>query len=332
MQDYRFIFILIIVLVTLFFLFYCYVINKKSSLYEDKFNSFALPSNSNSRSLLDLINDILWKFIRLISEILSKSKILSMHSKSFDIYVTYSDNQKVKGIDILSIKILFALVMFITTFILSIINFIDVTYLFVVLISVFAYFVPNYVLDVKYNSISKNVNNDIISAIMILNTSLKSGKSINEATYIVSKELDGAISNEFLKISKDISYGIDVTEAFNRFYNRVSLDSTKFISETLLIYKNLGSNLINVFDYIEKELVNNSKTDKNLLSTTIEARFIYKLVLILPFLVFVCFSIIDTSLFISIFINPTGAFILIAIIALYILYIVLMKMVMQVKL
>ena len=116
MQGLKIYFVVSIVLVLIVSALYLFLLSIRTNKMNKKFANFALSSTNNSVSFFDKIYNLLWGILKLFSNLLSKSKLLSFYSKRFDRYVAYND-KKVKGIDYLTIKILLAFITFIISFV-----------------------------------------------------------------------------------------------------------------------------------------------------------------------------------------------------------------------
>lgn len=60
----------------------------------------------------------------------------------------------------------------------------------------------------------KQIEQDLLNAIIIMNNAFRSGRSTMQAIEIVSKELKGPIAQEFKKMHLEISYGLSLDVVF----------------------------------------------------------------------------------------------------------------------
>ncbi|MGM9834315.1 MAG: type II secretion system F family protein [Bacilli bacterium] len=328
MQDFRTLFLFLIVIFVLYVIFFIIVVNRRTSKYIHKFHSFALSNNTQKQSILDSLNSVLWKIINFFSLIFSKSKLLTLHSKSFDKYIAYEDEEKIKGLDLLSAKLVLSFGFFIGTLILSLLDIIDIPYIGIVFMGLFAYFVPNFILNIRFSKKKENVLKDILDAVYIINTSLKNKESIYRAVDLVVSELDGAICDEFKKISRDLEFGLSICEAFKRFDNRMKLDVTGFISEILDIYSN--EELTLQFNYIESVIATKFSLKKEAEVCCFGVKILVRIILFIPMIIgFILLFNPDYAK--QIFDNIFGIYNSIAFIALISLYSVIAYKVLEVK-
>lgn len=318
MQNFRTLFLFLMVCAVLYVLFFIIVINKRTNKFVHKFRNFALSNDTVKHSILDSLNIIIWKIIRVFSSLFSKSKLLMLQSKSFDKYILYEDEDRIRSIDLLTSKILLSFIFFILMLVLCLFDLINIPYSAILLISIVAYFIPNLILNIRFNHKKENVLNDILDALTIISTALNNGESIYKAIELVITSLDGAICDEFKKISSDLDYGLSINEAFNRFNVRMSLDVTNFICEILNIFNN-NTNLKDVFSYIEKVLTIKVNLKKEEEIKCIGVKILIYIILFIP-LILGCFLILNPDLAKAILNNIRGigiSFILISLVSLY---------------
>ena len=330
MQELRIIVTSVCVFILFVLCFVLYFVNRKTKKYDKKFSRFALSTRDESNSILDGINSFLWGIVHFISRFFEKSKLLHFHSKSFDKYISYSDSTKVKAIDILTIKLCCFFLSFFVFLLLSLTKVIEIHYSLIVFFAFVFYFLPNFILRIKYTSKRKAINQDIVSDVIIINSALKNGTSIVNAIELVSVELDGSIGDEFKKMAMDIRYGISVVDAFKRFDERVGIESTYLITHVLSMVDEVGSNAIAVFGYIEEVLLERQSLENELESVTAGARFFYKFSCILPFAFTIGLLLWNKDKIAALFPSAIGFALIIVLLFSYILYITLMKLIAKV--
>jgi len=156
--------------------------------------------------------------------------------------------------------------------------------------------------------------------------------SIIQAIEIVKNELEGAIGDEFKKIYLDMSYGLTIETVFDRFYKRVKLDDAKFITTSLTLLNKTGGNIVKVFKSIEREFFDKKKLNDELKMATSSSVFVYKLLLVIPFIVCFLIFILNPSYFNPLFKTQIGLLVLILILLLYLMYAIIIKRIMRVEL
>ena len=163
-----------------------------------------------------------------------------------------------------------------------------------------------------------------------MNNAFKSGMNIIQAVDIVIMELDGPIKDEFKKISMDIQYGLSLEIVFERFYNRVKLDSVKYITSSLSLINKTGGNIVKIFSAIEKNFYDKKKLTDELNSLTASSIFMFRLLVFMPIILFILLLTLNKEYFMPLIATNLGRIVMLVIILLYIIYIFIIKRIMKV--
>lgn len=297
-----------------------------------RFDAFSMKSNNEHEiSFLDDFNIRLWLRIKKISKILIQSHVCMDYAKHYEKYIEFEEKDQKESIDFITIKLLigflFVFLYFLTTF-LRLSNTNPMVYLLTFLIG---FFLLDIVLVINFKKKKREVEEDLLKAIIIMNNSFKSGKNIMQAISTVKNELDGPIADEFKKIYLDITYGLSLEVVFGRFYDRVKLEDAKYIASSLTLLNKTGGNIVEVFATIEKSFFNKKKMHDELNSLTAASVFVFRILTILPIVFSLVIFILNPTYFHPLFQTPLGILLLLLILILYISYIVTIKKVLKVK-
>ena len=319
--------ILIMISIILFLIKYI-----KSIRLEKRFSKYTINSSLNkSISLFDNLDIQYDDFINKMSNKLSKINIMNNISKKYSKYITpFNLNQNT--MNVVSNKIVLG---FVFVFLMIIINLFrsKLTQPVEMLLPfILGYFVLDIIYIFKFALYKKKIENDILSAITIMNNAFKSGRSIIQAIDLVGNELNGPISSEFKKISMEIKLGLDIEVAFKRFAERIDLEEAVYITSSISVLNKTGGNIIKVFNSIEKTLFNKKKLSEELKALTSSSKMITYALILVPIVFAIFLSIIDKTFFMPLFNNPLGIAILILMLILYITYIIIVNKVMKVRL
>ncbi len=311
------------------------VINYLLRLYrtlklEKRISNFAISSNQDIElSLFDKLTQYINNIIKKISKSISKSSFLTSYSEN---YQKYQSNPNSKNaIDYISIKILLSIIMLIIYLFAIIIGYQHFNILILIIIFLIGFYIPDIYLKINYSKKRKRIEEDLLKAIIIMNSAFESGRNIMQAVEVVKNELDGPIKDEFAKIYLDITYGLSIDMVFNRFYERVKLEEVKYITSSLTLLNKTGGDIIKVFSVIEKSIYERKNLKNELHSLTASSRFVFKLLVALPPIFTFLIYILNPSYFAPLVTNTLGIIILIFIILLYIIYIFIIKKVLEVK-
>ena len=300
---------------------------------EKRIAKFSVNSvKDDNVSFFDKMAELIWLVVKKLSKGLKKSTFLQQYGEKYNKYILYEERDKKEGIDYVSFKVLIGIgVLF-----LSIVSWafykIHLDLMFFLIIFLISFFIPDIILNIEFNKKRKKVEEDLLKAIIIMNNAFQSGRNIMQAIEIVKNELDGPIADEFKKIYLDMNYGLSLDVVFERFYERVKLEDAKYITATLTLLNKTGGNVTKVFKMIEKSIFERKSLKNELESLTAASRFVFKMLIFLPIIFVIVIFVLNPSYFTPMFTTPLGIIILVFTILLYILYILIIKKVLEVEL
>lgn len=322
----------IVIILIVLFVIYTIIKNLKSYEYEKKFSDFSLLSNKDTEiSFFDRLHINFWTIVRKISNALKHSVVIKNHSKKYDDDVIYNNKNIKDGLDYISIKILIGLSLSVLYLITVFLQYSKFDFMKILIVFIIGYLLPNTVITYSRHKRKERIEEDLLKAIIIMNNSFKSGRNIMQAIETVKTELDGPIAREFEKISLDISYGLSLDTVFNRFYNRVKTEDAKYIASSLTLLNKTGGNIVKVFSMIEQSFFDKKKLKNELSSLTASSVFVFRVLISFPPLFVIVISILNSGYFKVLYTTIFGGFILIIILALYILYILVIRKALKVE-
>lgn len=299
---------------------------------EKRIGQFAIVSkNDYEVSLFDGFWNFILKIIKKISKMFEKSEILKKYASHYQKYITYEQQEKYSALDYIAMKFMLASSIIILYIITCIFSYKPIEFFVVILLFCFGFFLIDVYLHILFIKKRKRIEEDLLKAIIIMNSAFQSGRSIMQAVEVVKNELDGPIQDEFKKIYLDITYGLSLEVVFERFYERVKIEDAKYITSSLSLLNKTGGDIIKVFSVIEKSIFQRKNLKNELQSLTSASRFVFKLLVALPLIFSMIIFILNPTYFKPLFTNPLGIFTFIIILSLYILYIIIIKKVLTVK-
>lgn len=285
----------------------------------------------HSESILDKIALKVRGLSYRISDSIDRFDIFRNASKRYQKYVDAFSKGNYSALDFISTKIM-------TSFV-FLLSFIVIQTLRFKFLNIYEFFIPviigYYLLDIiyayRYYKYRKKIEKDLLQAIIIMNNCFKSGRSITQAINLVAEQLDGAIADEFKKMSLEISFGLEIEVVFKRFADRIKLDEAAYLTSSLSVLNKTGGNIIKVFTSIEKTLFNRQKLNLEMKSLTGSSKVIMYVLTIMPILFVLIISFINKDYFKPLFTSTLGFIIIGIILALYILYIIVVRKIMKVR-
>lgn len=304
----------------------------KAARLEKRFSKFSVNIiKDNELSLFDKLYKFYNKVKKDLSKILYKLKIFNDYSKKYE---KYCDNTRIireDPMDYISKKILFGFAMITIIIVSDVFQYKNITILQIMISFLLGFFIPDILLLSKNKMRKRQIEKDMLKAIIIMNNSFKSGLSIMQAIYMVSHELDGPISEEFKKMYIDLSFGLNMEVVFERFTKRIDTKEARYITTSLNVLNKTGGNIVQVFASVERNSFTRKKLQEELGALTASAQAIFKILVFIPILIFLGIFILNPNYFTPMFTNPIGLIILFIIVLIYVLYIIIIKKVIKVK-
>lgn len=314
-------FILIILISMLISFIYKFI---RSLRHEKRFSKFTINNQVKNKSLFDNIYDQYIDFINKYSVYLKNFKLLAKSSKKYEKY----DED---GLKFVGRKIFLGFIYIILFIILNLLLLRIIKSYEMILPFILGYVTLDVIYYFKYKNYKKEIKHDLLSAITLLNNAFKSGKSIEQAINIVATELDGPIAREFEKISKELSYGLDLDVAFKRFKDRIDLEEAAYLSASISVVNTTGGNIIKVFNSIEKTLYSKKKLNEELNALTSSSKFIMYVLILVPILFIMFIGLINKDYFTPLFTHPLGILLIVIELIIYIVYIIVVRKVMKIR-
>ncbi|MBQ9011025.1 MAG: type II secretion system F family protein [Bacilli bacterium] len=319
-------------LIIILFTFAVYLITRlqKALKLEKRLDNFTIkPLHDTTKSTIDKFSENYKKTTSVIATYLEKSIFAKKYAKKLEKYTTVSYFHDT-GMEILVGKVFVALIFLLIAIIAKIFQLQLLASYEVSLPLIVGFFLLDILYFTKYRLYRNRLENDLLSAIIIMNNAFKSGRSITQAIEIVSEELPGTIGKEFGKMSLELTYGLGIDVVFKRFADRVKIEEVNYLTASLTILNKTGGNIIEVFNSIEKSLFNKKKLKLELKSLTGASKIIIWVLFIVPFLFIVAISFINPEYFMPFITTNIGRILTIFMALYYILFIVCVRKIMKV--
>lgn len=319
---------IVLLLIAIFYL----IKQQRLNRYEKRIEAFSLFSNRDKKkSFFDSFYSLIRTIIKSFENLLLKTNLTPNLAKKYEKHINFEERNIKTGYYFISIKILSATFISILSMITMMFQYTNFNVSLFILVLAIGFFSPDIILNLEFKKKRKQIEEDLLKAIIIMNNAFKSGSNITQAVGIVKDELDGPISDEFKKIYIDINYGLGLDIVFQRFYERVKLEEVKYITSSLTLLNKTGGNIVNVFTLIEKTFFDKKKLRNELNSLTASSLFIFRLLLAMPFFLFAIIFMVNPTYFNPFFNSTIGVLILVIIILLYLIYIFVIKKLLKVK-
>ena len=318
--------VIYIVIIILFLIIALTVYNiTKSAIREKRISDFALSkSDLEYESIIEKTSKVFWNIIHFLSKNLGKSRILEILAKDYEKYIMTKEENYKNTLDYMTIKILVTILSIMLVTLLMILKIIPDNYIILALSIVIGFVLPDIIWSINYVSICHKISNRLYESIIIIANSLTKC-SIEESISKVINELDGPIQDEYKKILIDLTYNINISDAFKRFYKRTKIKEIKTIYHILDIS---NENLAESFDLIRNEfdIIN----EKNNITSNINSllKVLSYVYLLIPLFLVLMILIINPNYFLILKNYASGFIYLMFIIVIYIMLIISIRKIM----
>lgn len=320
-----------VILVVLLFIYSLLKFNRSASL-ERKIAPYATEAIHDKKiAILDNAMKAFYEWIKKLNKILEKSEIIKKHSKKYEKYIPLYSNHYNEGIDFISTKVIVGLLFVLIAIISNIIRYKLIVLYELVLPFIFGLFLPDIIYMVNYKLYKNKIENDLLQAIIIMNNAFKSGRSIQQAIELVTKELSGPIGLEFKKMHMEISFGLSIEEVFKRLSDRIKIEEVTYLTASLSILNKTGGNIIKVFSSIEKTLFSKKRLNLELNSLTGSSKMIVYVLFLVPLFFILFISLIEPTYFVPFYTTPIGLILMGIMIIIYLLFIFTVRKIMKVR-
>lgn len=179
-------------------------------------------------------------------------------------------------------------------------------FLMVLFMAVIGWVAPLFILNRNINKRLKKINSQLGDTIAILSNSLKAGHSFFQAVDSVSRELTGPMADEFAKLQKEISLGVNTEIALENMVNRVGSDDLELMVTAVLIQRQIGGNLAEVLDNISETIRQRIRAKGEIRTLTAQGRMSGWIISLLPFFLAIAISIISPQQMETLISSPIG--------------------------
>ena len=287
------------------------------------------PLKNNSKALFETFVTFGNSIIDKLTKLVSKSEILKKQSNKYDKYVVAFDEKS--SLRFIGKKVFVGIVFTLIGVIVATLRLQTLNIYEIVILLVVGYYGLDLVYKYRYYNYCKKIENDLLQAIIVMNNAFKSGRSINQAIELVGNELNGPISVEFKKIHYELSLGLDIEVAFKRFADRINIEEATYLTSSLSILNKTGGNIVKVFSSIEKTLFNRKKLRIELKELTGSSKIIMWVLSIVPVVFIIFIMLFNPEYFEPLYQNGLGFIIIGAIMVLYVVYLVVVRKIMKIR-
>jgi tight adherence protein B len=155
---------------------------------------------------------------------------------------------------------------------------------------------PMIVLRVLKSRRDKKFGFQLVDALMNMGNSLKAGFSLPQSFLQIEREMENPISQEFRLLNQEVRVGLSLDDALHHLYDRMPSEDLDLVVTSILISRDLGGNLTEVFDNISRTIRDRHVIEGKIRSLTAQGKLQGIIMVLLPFVVGFAVHIIDPAL------------------------------------
>ena len=295
-----------------------------------RINRFSLERDENKVSLLSNIDRKFWGLIHSLSKGLSRYKLVNKLSKKYGKYILEINKDKVSPEDYFAIKLLILIGLLSVTLVSVVLGSIPAKLIILVLVFMMGYFLPDLFWKYLYIKRTNRILNDVYTSTKYIYYGLVKGKTIDEALSSSINFLDGDITDELLKMRKDLRNNISLEDAYYKFYKRSGIKEVKYLSDSLRVANKLNISYKEALSYILEKMDRDYTRKNNVFKVIDVYNYLFLVVLIIPLLVFVFGLFIKMDYFMKLM-SDKGLYLTGVIVILYSIYIYVIKNILEVS-
>ena len=282
------------------------------------------PIKNEEISFSERIVNSYLSFVKKFRKLIKKSNYFVMRSKKYEKYIKYKDRDRIQNVDFITNKFIISIIFILFTIISQIFTTKSFSFFGYIINYFIGYYLLDFLLFLNYKRKTRNIENDLLRAIIIMNNCFKAGKSTLQALKVASDELPYPLGDEFKKMYLDMKYGLSIDTVFERFARRVNIDEAIYLSSSLTILNKTGGNIVEVFSSIERTLFDKKKLKEEMKNISAAPKVVVIILSIIPIIFVFIVYLLNPMYFNPLFDSVLGYIIIAIIVIMFIIYLILL--------
>jgi len=146
----------------------------------------------------------------------------------------------------------------------------------------------------------------LVDSLMVMSASLKAGMSIPQSLEVLAEEAAAPMAEEIGLALKEIRMGLSMDESLRRLHRRVPLDELNLIITAILVGRETGGDITNVFTKLIETIRERQKLKERIKTLTVIPRLQGWIMACIPFVFGVFVTGINKEYFHTFFGDPVG--------------------------
>ena len=154
------------------------------------------------------------------------------------------------------------------------------------------------------------LNNQIGESLTVMTNALRAGYSFQQSMDLASKEMNGPLAVEYRRTVREINLGTTIEEALLNLNNRVNSDDLELVITAVLIQRQIGGNLAEIFDNISFTIRERIRIKGEIKTLTAQGRISGLIIGFLPVALFSILMLINPDYMSVLITTPMGRLII----------------------
>ena len=147
-------------------------------------------------------------------------------------------------------------------------------------------------------------------AIVSLSSSMRVGHGIETSISVIAETATYPINAEFELIGAELKLGVPLAQALKNFYKRISLPEVKIMATGIALHQELGGNLTEVLDNLEKTIRDRFTIKREIQVLSAQGRMSSYVLILIPFVLAAGLYFLDTKNFTAFLASGPGRVVL----------------------
>ena len=295
-----------------------------------RISKFSLDIPKDNTSILTNITNGFFKIIHNLSDGLSRYNFVNKLSLKYDKYILEINRDRTSPVDYFTIKLLLVIITLSLCLLGVVLSILPASPLIFIVVFLASYFLPDLFWKYLYIKRTNRIVKDVFISTKYIYYGLNKKMSIDNAINYAINNLDGDITDELDKILKDLKHNISLEDAYYKFYKRSNIKEVLSIYQSLKIASLLNISYADAYKYIINDNIKAYEEREYIFKIVDVYNYLFLIVLLIPLLVFIFGLFINLDYFARLM-NGKGLYLVILVIALYSIYIYIIKNILEVK-
>lgn len=179
---------------------------------------------------------------------------------------------------------------------------------FAIVFIILGWKLPRPIVDYMVAKRVEKYSDQMVDSLNLLSNGLRAGLSLPQAVGMVVDEMPAPISQEFNIILQQNRLGVPIDECFQNLMKRVPTEDNEMFVTSIVILRESGGNLAEVFDTITDVIRERVRLAQKLATATASAKAQGTILFLMPFMMSIIFTLQDSAMMYN-FVTSVGGII-----------------------